>query len=72
MPNWKKLITSGSDASLNSLNVTETLTVETDTLYVSGSKVGIGTTNPQYTLQVEGIITGSRMVLPVGTNLWAT
>ena len=27
MPNWKKLITSGSDATLNSLNVTSALTV---------------------------------------------
>ena len=26
MPNWKKLIASGSDASLNSLNVKETIT----------------------------------------------
>ncbi len=55
MPNWKKLIVSGSDASLNSLNITADLTGSNaliNTLDVSGSinledgvKLNIGTGN---------------------------
>ena len=35
MPNWKKVIVSGSDASLNNLNVANAITASG--LYVSGS-----------------------------------
>jgi hypothetical protein len=38
MPAWKKLITSGSDAYLNSLNVATSVTAS----YFTGSLVGIG------------------------------
>lgn len=54
MPNWKKVIVSGSDASLNSLNVTNGLTVTgssnlSGSLTVNGSttitgSLGVGTT----------------------------
>ena len=156
MPNWKKLITSGSNASLASLNVSNAITGSALTIsgnagigtaspsskfevsdsssstnlritttagtgnrysqlqFMDGStqnsqvyqnhndgnyiirnntangsiilltndtantltfdstgKVGIGT-SPSHALQVEGTITGSRLVLPVGTDLWAT
>jgi hypothetical protein len=37
MPNWKKLIVSGSDASLNSLNVTTNVTAQSFTGSFSGS-----------------------------------
>jgi hypothetical protein len=40
MPNWKKIITSGSDATLNSL-------------YITGS-VGIGVQSPAYKLDISG------------------
>jgi len=49
MPNWKKLIVSGSDATLNSLNVTTSLTGSSATF--SGN-VGIGTTSPTHKLHV--------------------
>jgi len=42
MPNWKKLIVSGSDASLNSLTVNGAITAETVSGSFSGSYVGDG------------------------------
>ena len=42
MPNWKKVITSGSDASLNSLNVTDSVIATSFTGSISGSFVGNG------------------------------
>jgi len=57
MPNWKKVITSGSDASLNSLNVSNDLTgsdaLITNDLNVSGN-IGIGTAIPSAKLDIEG------------------
>ena len=56
MPNWKKLIVSGSDANLNSLDIATELTASdaliTNDLDVLG-KVGIGTTTPSYPLQIS-------------------
>ena len=63
MPNWKKLITSGSNASLASLNVTNAIT---------GSALTISGNSTVSNLTSSGTISGSRLVLPVGTDLWAT
>ena len=56
MPNWKKLIVSGSDANLNSLDIATELTASdaliTNDLDVLG-KVGIGTTSPLAKLHVK-------------------
>jgi hypothetical protein len=52
MPNWKKVITSGSDAQLNSLYVTNAITASSDVL-ISGN-VGIGTETPDHKLFVSG------------------
>ena len=56
MPNWKKVITSGSDASLNSLDVALDITgsnaLITNDLDVLGN-VGIGTTSPFYPLHIS-------------------
>ena len=49
MPNWKKIIVSGSDATLSSLNVTNAVTASNAT--ISGN-VGIGTTSPTTKLHV--------------------
>lgn len=51
MPAWKKVITSGSDAQLNSLYVSTSVTASSDVL-VSGN-VGIGTETPDYKLVVS-------------------
>ena len=57
MPNWKKIIVSGSDASLNSLNVTAGVT---------GSLLGTASTASYVnTLNQNVIITGS---IAVGTS----
>ena len=54
MPSWKKVIISGSDAALNSLEITQDLTVDTNTLHVdsSNNRVGIGTASPGGVLHV--------------------
>ena len=56
MPSWKKVIISGSDAALNSLDITQDLTVDTNTLHVdsSNNRVGIGTSSPSEKLDVNG------------------
>lgn len=61
MPSWKKVIISGSDAALNSLDITQDLTVDTNTLYVdsSNSRVGIGTSTPSQQLDVDGNVNTS-------------
>ena len=51
MPNWKKLIVSGSDANLNSLTVQGTGSF--------GGTVGIGTSSPSHLLSVEGPVSAS-------------
>jgi len=51
MPNWKKLIVSGSDANLNSLTVQGTGSF--------GGTVGIGTASPSHLLSVEGPVSAS-------------
>ena len=60
MPSWKKVIISGSDAALNSLDITQDLTVDTNTLHVdsTNNRVGIGTTSPGTELEI-GDGTGS-------------
>ena len=63
MPNWKKLITSGSNASLASLNVSSAIT---------GSALTISGNSTVNNLTSSGTISGSRLILPVGTDLWAT
>ena len=68
MPNWKKLIVSGSDANLNSLDITTELTASdaliTNDLDVLGN-VGIGTTSPEAKLDVESqiLISGTDPIL---------
>ena len=76
MPNWKKVIVSGSDATLNSLIVTSGVTgslvgtasfaltasyvnplrqdvILSGSLYITGSsRIGVGTTNPAYTIDL--------------------
>ena len=60
MPSWKKVITSGSNASLNSLNVTSGVTI-TGSLNVTGSTTQIGTNTllGNTTLSGSIVISGS-------------
>ena len=61
MPNWKKLIVSGSDALLNSLNVTNDLTVSGD--------IAVGSSPPSSAaLGVDGNIKGTGYLLLNDTN----
>jgi hypothetical protein len=63
MPNWKKVITSGSDAALNSINVTNGVTI-TGSLNVTGSTTQIGNNTLLGTTTLSGsiIISGSTTV----------
>jgi hypothetical protein len=65
MPNWKKVIVSGSDASLNYLNVTNGVTI-TGSLNVTGSTTQIGNNNlfGNTTLSGSIIISGSEGTTP--------
>ena len=54
MPNWKKLITSGSDANLNSLTVVGT---------VSAGKVGLGSTSPNNNLHIQADVNGEGLTI---------
>jgi hypothetical protein len=60
MPSWKKVITSGSDAALNSINVTNGVTI-TGSLNVTGSTTQIGNNNlfGQTNLSGSIVISGS-------------
>lgn len=55
MPNWKKVIVSGSDAALNSLLVTTSVTASNMLLSGSGNQqlilIGSGSTQPIFTVQ---------------------
>ena len=53
MPSWKKLVVSGSDASLNSLNVTNSVTASSFT----GSFVGDGSGLTGITVDPSGLVT---------------
>ena len=50
MPNWKKLIVSGSDATLSNLDVTNSVTASNVT--ISGN-AGIGTASPDSLLHLN-------------------
>ena len=63
MPNWKKVIVSGSDAALNSLNITNGLTV-TGSLNVSGSTTQIGNNTLLGNTTLSGSITISGSSTP--------
>jgi hypothetical protein len=63
MPNWKKVIVSGSDAALNSLNVTSGLTV-TGSFNVTGSTTQIGNNTLFGNTLLSGSITISGSVSP--------
>jgi hypothetical protein len=74
MPNWKKLIVSGSDASLNSLNVTNNVTAQSFTGSFSGSFTAPGATtqvvyNSGGTLAASSnfVFSGSRIGIGVST-----
>lgn len=58
MPNWKKLIVSGSDASLNSLNVTNNVTAQSFTGSFSGSFTAPGATT-QVVYNSGGVLAAS-------------
>jgi hypothetical protein len=58
MPNWKKLIVSGSDASLNSLNVTNNVTAQSFTGSFSGSFTAPGATT-QVVYNDSGVLAAS-------------
>lgn len=53
MPNWKKIITSGSDATLNSLIVTSGITI-TGSLTTTGSNTLIGNTSLTGSVNISG------------------
>ena len=78
MPAWKKVITSGSDASLNTLQLTnlgsqnETLIVGTAnqvtssnilSLDTTNNRVGIGTASPAYQVEIENTGANALLVL---------
>jgi hypothetical protein len=80
MPNWKKLIVSGSDAALNSLNVTSALTASGN-IYPTGSGVdrqvlktdGLGNITFGYPEEVTAIVKNiSGNTLLKGTPVHAT
>jgi hypothetical protein len=63
MPNWKKVITSGSDASLNSLNVTSGVTI-TGSLNVTGSTTQVGNNTLLGNTLLSGSLTISGSTTP--------
>lgn len=80
MPNWKKVITSGSDAALNSLNVTTSFTASGN-IYPTGSGVdrqilktdGAGNISFGYAEEIVAIVKNvSGVTLQKGTPVHAT
>ena len=67
MPNWKKLITSGSDAQLGSLNVTNTVTAGAFTGSLFGTASQAATAS--YTLNF-GSVNGYYFTQSVATSSW--
>jgi hypothetical protein len=64
MPNWKKLIVSGSDASLNSLDVVSSIKISgssalTGSLNITGSLLVTGSTAFTGSIFVSGTVSGS-------------
>lgn len=55
MPNWKKLVVSGSDASLNSLSVTNAVTAS----FFTGSFTGDGSGLTNLTVDISSLVTNS-------------
>jgi hypothetical protein len=68
MPNWKKLIVSGSDASLNSLNVTNNVTAQSFTGSFSGSFTAPGATT-QIVYNNGGVLAASSSFVFSGSNV---
>ena len=68
MPNWKKLIVSGSDASLNSLNVTTNVTAQSFTGSFSGSFTAPGATT-QVVFNSGGTLAASSNFVFSGSNV---
>ena len=68
MPNWKKLIVSGSDASLNSLNVTNNVTAQSFTGSFSGSLTAPGATT-QVVYNNGGILAANSGFVYSGSNV---
>jgi hypothetical protein len=68
MPNWKKLIVSGSDASLNSLNVTNNVTAQSFTGSFSGSFTAPGATT-QIVYNDNGVLAASSGLVYSGSNV---
>ena len=68
MPNWKKLIVSGSDASLNSLNVTNNVTAQSFTGSFSGSFTAPGSTT-QIVYNDNGVLAANSGLVYSGSNV---
>jgi hypothetical protein len=68
MPNWKKLIVSGSDASLNSLNVTNNVTAQSFTGSFSGSFTAPGATT-QVVYNNGGVLSADSGFVYSGSNV---
>jgi hypothetical protein len=68
MPNWKKLILSGSDAALNSLNVTTSVTAASFTGSFSGSVAAPGSTT-QVVFNNGGILSANSGFVYSGSNV---
>ena len=68
MPNWKKLIVSGSDASLNSLNVTTNVTAQSFTGSFSGSFTAPGATT-QVVYNSGGVLAANSGFVYSGSNV---
>ena len=68
MPNWKKLIVSGSDAALNSLTVTTSVTATSFTGSFSGSFTAPGSTT-QVLYNSGGVVSAASGLVYSGSNV---